>query len=170
MTCVCLLLGLYNHSGTRGRKEGQATLSTPPWRARQPYQPPHTASVASSSLSLFLSLSLCVPRAACCITDNSRRVYRYQLHAATYSKGRLSQRQQQQLQQSCDAALRQEKSWLVEARISAGVLCSLVPSSSWVGVWWWWGDGVKEMGVVVVVGRGGWVERWGEFTGIVGLQ
>ena len=59
----------------------------------------------------------------------------------------------------------------MEARISAGVLCSLVPSSPWVEVWWWWGDGVKEMGVVVVVvGRGGWVEGWGEFTGIVGLQ
>ena len=54
----CLLWGLYNHSGTRGRKEGQATLSTPSWRARQPYQPLHAASLASSSLSLSLSLSL----------------------------------------------------------------------------------------------------------------
>ena len=53
----CLLWGLYNHSGTRGRKEGQATLSTPSWRARQPYQPLHAASLASSSLSLSLASS-----------------------------------------------------------------------------------------------------------------
>ena len=72
------------------RKEGGAGNPVDSTVASSPTLPaaPHCVCSQQLALSLPLSLSLCVPRAACCITDHSRRVYRYQLHAATYSKGR----------------------------------------------------------------------------------